>query len=206
MKKIISLFQRNYDTDYLVRNEVVPGAEWVIRGEGWPTRKWDGTCCLVQRELLFKRYVLKEGRKPPGDFIPCEAVDPKTGKQPGWRQVGTGPEDKWFREACKDPEEYDDGTYELVGPKINGNPEGVEQHFLVRHGFERLDYCNLPKLPEVRGDTSVMYKEGLRVTPDPRTFDEVRSFLENAPIEGIVWHHLDGRMVKIKKRDFGFNR
>ena len=26
-KKIMSLFQRNYDTDRLVRNEVVPGAE-----------------------------------------------------------------------------------------------------------------------------------------------------------------------------------
>ncbi len=30
MQKIISLFQRNYDGDKLVRDEVVPGAEWVI--------------------------------------------------------------------------------------------------------------------------------------------------------------------------------
>jgi hypothetical protein len=44
MKKIISLFQRNYDTDHLVRNEVVPGAEWVLTGEGIGTRKWDGAC------------------------------------------------------------------------------------------------------------------------------------------------------------------
>lgn len=28
MHKIISLFQRNYHSDYLVRNEVVPGVEW----------------------------------------------------------------------------------------------------------------------------------------------------------------------------------
>ncbi|MCV7174897.1 hypothetical protein [Mycolicibacterium sphagni] len=29
MKKIISLFERNYDTDRLVRDEITPGAEWV---------------------------------------------------------------------------------------------------------------------------------------------------------------------------------
>ena len=38
MKKIISLFKRNYETDKLVRNEVVPGAEWVLQGEG--TARW----------------------------------------------------------------------------------------------------------------------------------------------------------------------
>lgn len=37
MKKIISLFQRNYDGDRLVRNEVVSGAEWVMNGEGTAT-------------------------------------------------------------------------------------------------------------------------------------------------------------------------
>lgn len=42
MKKIISLFQRNYDTDKLVRPEIIPGAEWVIKGEGFATQKLDG--------------------------------------------------------------------------------------------------------------------------------------------------------------------
>ena len=42
MKKIISLYQRNYNGDRQVRDEVVPGAEWVIAGEGVATRKWDG--------------------------------------------------------------------------------------------------------------------------------------------------------------------
>jgi hypothetical protein len=27
-------------------------------------------------------------------------------------------------------------------------------------------------------------------------------YLRDKPIEGIVWHHEDGRMVKIKKADF----
>ena len=53
MRKIISLFQRNYDGDRLVRNEVVPGAEWVVAGEGVATRKWDGTACLVENGFVF---------------------------------------------------------------------------------------------------------------------------------------------------------
>ena len=40
----------------------------------------------------------------------------------------------------------------------------------------------------------------------PRTYDQIKDALENTDIEGIVWHHPDGRMVKIKKKDFGFKR
>ena len=65
MKKIISLFQRNYDGDRLVRDELVPGAEWVAAGEGKATRKWDGTCCMVRDGVLFKRYDAKAGKTPP---------------------------------------------------------------------------------------------------------------------------------------------
>lgn len=39
MKKIISLFQRNYDGNRLVRDELVPGSEWVQEGLGIATRK-----------------------------------------------------------------------------------------------------------------------------------------------------------------------
>jgi polyisoprenoid-binding protein YceI len=39
MKKIPSLFARNFDGDHLVRDEVVPGSEWVTQGEGQATIK-----------------------------------------------------------------------------------------------------------------------------------------------------------------------
>src|ERR1700757_2258583 len=100
MQKIISLFQRNYDGDRLVRDEVVPGAEWVLAGEGVATRKWDGTCCKVENGRLFKRYDAKKGKTPPDGFIPAqEQPDPNTGHWPGWLEVGDGPDDKWHREA-----------------------------------------------------------------------------------------------------------
>lgn len=71
MQKIISLFQRNYDGDRLVRDEITPGAEWVTAGEGLATRKYDGTCCMIRDEKLFKRHEVKTGGKVPEYFEPA---------------------------------------------------------------------------------------------------------------------------------------
>jgi len=179
MKKIISLFQRNYDGDHLVREEIVVGAEWVLRGEGIATRKFDGTCCLVRDGKLFKRYELKRGKIPPEGFEPAGEVDSITGNSPGWLPVSERPDDRYHREAFS--VDLPNGTYELCGPKVQGNPEGILYHTLVPHGIETLPEC-------------------------PRSFDEIRAYLISHNIEGIVWHHLDGRMVKIKGRDFGIKR
>jgi hypothetical protein len=180
MKKIISLFKRNYDGDHLVRNEVIPGAEWVVNGEGIATRKWDGTCCMVRDGKLYKRYDVKKGRTVPANFEPAQEADPVTGHWPGWVPVGDGPEDKYFREAFA-LADHADGTYELCGPKVNGNPEGFSGHILVHHSISKLYDC-------------------------PRDFDGLREYLSKTNIEGIVWHHPDGRMVKIKAKDFGLKR
>ena len=99
VQKIISLFQRNYESDRLVRDEIVPGAEWVAAGEGTATRKMDGTCCMVRGGKLFKRYELKSGRKAPDGFEGAQPADPVTGDIPGWVPVGEGTEDRWHREA-----------------------------------------------------------------------------------------------------------
>ena len=40
----------------------------------------------------------------------------------------------------------------------------------------------------------------------PRTFGALREYLTMHDIEGVVWHHQDGRMVKIKGKDFGIKR
>jgi Family of unknown function (DUF5565) len=178
MKKTVSLFQRNYDGDRLVRNEIVPGAEWVASGEGVATRKIDGTCCMVRGGKLFKRYDAKAGKTPPAGFEPAQDADTVTGHWPGWLPVGDGPDDKRHREADMPTE---DGTYELCGPKVQSNPEGYEKHVLVRHGSEVLPDC-------------------------PRTFDALREYLSDGAIEGIVWWHEDGRVVKIKGKDFGIKR
>jgi hypothetical protein len=179
MRKTMSLFQRNYEDDRLVRDEVVPGAEWVLAGEGVATRKYDGTCCMVRDGRLYKRYDAKAGKTPPAGFMPAQpAPDPISGHWPGWLAVGDGPEDARHREAQM-PQE--DGSYELCGPGVQGNPEGYGQHVLVRHGAEVLADC-------------------------PRSFDALRDYLATRDIEGVVWWHEDGRKVKIKAKDFGLKR
>lgn len=186
MQKIISLFQRNYDTDHLVRDEVVPGAAWVINGEGTATRKWDGACCMIKDGELYKRYDAKQGKTPPDGFIPAQEPDKVTGHWPGWLKVGEGKEDQYFREGlanypCVDVAPLLDATYELIGPKVNGNKEKLDRHELQRHGLYVIENV-------------------------PRSFNELKAWFANIDIEGIVWHHPDGRMVKIKKKDFGLKR
>jgi hypothetical protein len=182
MKKIISLFKRDYEGNRDVRNEVVDGAEWVLAGEGLPTRKYDGTCCLVRGGQLFKRYDAKNGKKPPDGFEPAQDPDPITGHWPGWLPCKSGdPQDRWHFEAFGQSESLVDGTYELCGPKIQGNPEKFDRHVLVPHGADIL--------------------EGV-----PLSFDGIRDYFASHDIEGIVWHHPDGRMVKVKGKDFSGKR
>ncbi len=182
MKKTISLFARNYDGDRLVRDEIVPGAEWVAAGEGVATRKFDGTCCMWRDGKLWKRHELKAGKPAPAGFEAAQEPDAVTGDVPGWVPVGDGPDDARHREAlAASGGNMPDGTYELCGPKVQKNPEGYASHVLVRHGAEVMDDC-------------------------PRTFDKLREYLRAHNIEGVVWHHPDGRMVKIKGKDFGLRR
>lgn len=176
MQKIISLFKRNYETDHLVRNEVVEGAEWVLNDEGVATRKYDGTCCLVSEGKLFKRYELKHGKAAPKDFIAATGMDPVTEKQQGGLPVGDGNEDKYHREAFNG---QSDGTYELVGPKIQGGVEKeYQKHTLVRHQTAEI------------------------ISDFPRSYEGIKIAFSNFPHEGVVFHHPDGRMVKIKVKDF----
>lgn len=208
MKKTPSLFKRDYENGRQIFDEVVPGSEWVLAGEGTATLKLDGTSCLVRDEKLYRRFdrklnrqanrrkkkgatgpwALEDFKPAPEGFEPCEpAPNAHTGHWPGWVPVGEGPQDQHHREgflhlqqlAEEHNEAFQEGTYELVGPAIQNNPHGLSTHALWRHGAVVL---TVPVL----------------------TFEGIRDFLEGFRCEGIVWHHPDGRMVKIKRRDFGF--
>lgn len=183
MHKIPTLFKRDYDGTRLVYNEVTEGCEWVLAGEGWATDKIDGTACLIRNGILYKRYDAKNGRTPPEGFEPLEAApDPVTGHWLGWTLVGDGNEDKYHREAWETLREKVDGTYELIGPKIQGNPYGYVVHMLIPHGEARLEGVFEP----------------------PRDYDGLKRYLSGDSCgEGIVWYHPDGRMAKLKRRDFG---
>lgn len=177
MRKIPTIFMRDMTKQpALVTPEWHPDCAWVRNGEGRATVKHDGTCCLVRGEKMYRRREIKPGQFTPDGFEPVD-FDEKTGKTVGWVPVGDGPDDKYHREAFSG---QPDGTYELMGPKIQGNKDGRQSHALILHGT-----------PDVE-------------RPPDRTFEAIRRFLETWPHEGIVWHHKDGRMAKIKRRDFGY--
>ena len=104
MKKIPTLFVKQYDEKgkYIgVSDEVTPGMEWVLKGEGRATVKYDGTCIALLHGEYYKRYDAKKGKTPPEGAIPCtENPDPETGHWPHWVKINPdNPADKWLAMA-----------------------------------------------------------------------------------------------------------
>ena len=127
MKKIPTIFVRDWNGDRSrITREPNPACQWVFDGEGVATRKYDGACCMVRDGKLYKRRELGPKQSAPADFFMVDH-DEETGKTVGWVPVGDGPEDRWFREAFNDLAE---GTYELLGPKVQGNVERLERNVL----------------------------------------------------------------------------
>lgn len=178
MKKITCLFEKDNQNRALVINKISSDCEWVIHGEGVATQKFDGTACLVKNGNLYRRYDCKNGKTPPIEFMPCQDPDPITGHWPGWVRVDENTTEKFYLEPSIPDIE---GTYELCGPKIQKNPEKLLQHQFIKHGSVLLNDC-------------------------PRDFDGLKNYFTNKDIEGVVFHHPDGRMAKITLKNFGLER
>ena len=183
MKKIPTMFKRGAFGK--ITNEITPGCEWVAAGEGVATHKLDGTCCMVRDGKIYKRREIQDKDTAPADFEPVER-DQLTLKTVGWVPVNpTASEDKWIRDAFSAVTLFD-GTYEACGPKIQGNPECFEKHVAMRH--------------------EILWS---RPIDAPRDFAGLQRFFEDEAgrnMEGIVFCHPDGRMAKIKAKDFGLKR
>jgi hypothetical protein len=205
VKKMPCLFKRDHTDPRrpVLLREVTPGCEWVLAGEGTASRKWDGTACAVIGGVLYKRYDAKRDprtsqfRTPPEGAVPCCDPDPVTGHWPHWVPVRTDrPEDRHHVAARCAPngvlsmKPLPDGTYELVGPSVNGNPERIDSLQFKRHGD-----VLLPRLP----------RQTLASPPYAVDFmwHLLRLTLSDLPWEGLVFAHPDGRMCKIRRVDFG---
>jgi hypothetical protein len=183
MHKIPTLFRRDPDDMRRVLTEVHPDCEWVTAGEGVATRKWDGTCTMLDQDgQWWARREVKPGKTPPPNYRPVE-TDEETGKTVGWEPIGQSAFAKYHAEAIGQSMLPGPGTYELVGPKINGNPDGFGGHIVIPHGWAPLS-------------------DRLEAEFAPRGYDDLREWLTDRDWEGLVWHHPDGRMAKLKRRDF----
>ena len=188
----------NHEKD-LVTREIRPECEWALSGEAKITIKHDGTAAAFINGKLHKRYDRKLAKKfarklrelgsdflvepnmfkvLPEGAIPCEPnPDPITFHHPHWVPVGEGNEDKFFKEGLENTLELNEGdTFELVGPKLQGNIYGLEEHVLLVHGDRE-------------------------VTDIELTFDGIKNWLRMNNEEGLVFHHPDGRMCKIRRKD-----
>lgn len=193
MMKIPTLFVRDPENRARVLPQLTPGCEWALTDpEARATRKWDGTCVMLDDAgRWWARREVRPNREAPAGWWEVDR-DEVTGKRTGWEPVEQSSFGRWHAQALAEPGVgaiEAPGTYELVGPKVNGNPEGLNYHYLVRHaesqGFELVPW------------------------PDPvpvgEAFDALRELvlsLGRNGIEGLVWHHPDGRMVKLKAKDF----
>ncbi|MFC0554746.1 hypothetical protein ACFFHJ_27995 [Planotetraspora thailandica] len=150
---------------------------------GTPTLKWDGTCVMFDGAGLWARREVRPGKQAPAGFVAL-STDEETGKTVGWEPMAQSGFARWHAEAeaaAHGP--FEPGTYELLGPKVNGNPDAFPGRVLMRHAWapDALDEDVKTALSD---------------------FDGLRDWLHARPYEGVVWHHPDGRMAKIKGRDF----
>lgn len=184
MKKISTLFKKDPSDLGRVINEVDPENEWVINGHGLPTRKWDGTASAIIKGELYKRYDVKKGKHVPVGAISCQEHDSITGHWPHWIKCDrNNPADKYHFEGLDSLLRKENGTYELIGEKVQGNPEKIIGHILVKHGKNSL------------------------IDLKDFSFEGIKKYLTENDIEGIVFHHVkDERMCKIRKSDFNIKR
>ena len=184
MKKIPTLFKRMYDGKRVkgIIDEVLPGMEWVLAGEGLATVKIDGTCCAVIDGKFHRRYDAKRVRKPPAGAIPCCDPDPTTGHWPHWLPVDSKDRgSNWHLAAYYNAGGIGlpDGTCEAIGPHFQSNPYALTYDILEKHGKRIIKNA-------------------------PRCFDGLCEYLRVHNIEGIVFWKGGEPRCKIKRSDFGF--
>jgi len=196
MRKIPTIFIRN------VEGKVVDQwnyeAEWVRLGKGRATEKVDGT--NVRVTVRAGEVVRLEKRRNPTQHQKQKGIEP-------WYTDAhqDDPNDKWIWAAVAhtkiidDRNLYENPLYlageiilpdgewscEAIGPGINNNPYRLANNVLYPFSFAPI-YLDAPREYDLL----------------KRYFPHDSVLAPRCRMEGIVWHGQDGRMAKIKARDF----
>lgn len=182
MKKISTLFKKDPTNLGRVINEINPENAWVI-GNWIPTRKYDGTACAIINWELYKRYDVKRWMTIPDGAIACQEPDEVTWHHPHWVKCDRADNgSKYHFIGFDNLVDKVDWTYELCWEKVQGNPEKITGHVLIKHGADILE-------------------------PEHLSFEWLKDYLTYNDIEGIVFHERGwDRMCKIRKSDFWIKR
>lgn len=185
MLKIPTLFKRD-PTTFKVIPELTPGCAWVLEGKGMATIKLDGHQCKIIN--INGKPQLQRRVKTGGviTYVPIDVNDPA---------------DQYLKEAFDLSSWWQEGIYECIGPKVNGNPQRVNNGHRL---WQVVPCAGILMLNSFQ----VKFKRGKDISVQD-FFDGIRAELE-APsnVEGIVFQWEDPVNVlkaaaKIKKKDFG---
>jgi hypothetical protein len=211
MEKIPTIFQRG--PDFRVVPEWKPECEWVA-SMSFATEKLDGTNVRVVVEADDENAMnitFYKRRNPSKE-------EKAAGAEPGYVQATvTDPADKhiWkaFAGSIEQITDYGEGEYfcEAVGPKIQGNPLGLPYPRLVCFATDEGPAHSgkiglaVPTIPISRGNGRLTYESIRSVVLGTNSVYQASHGTdgdEPVKIEGLVFHHADGRMAKIKRKDF----
>lgn len=185
--------------------------------------KLDGTCCMIKDGILYRRLDIRKGAVAPPDAIMGELHGNKA--KICWLRVNgsTKPEDVNHLSCITEggystldrhgnhvvlPLVADESyTFELIGPKVGGNPYGlpdsddvvvtiskkgvattrmIPRHYLVRHGDFTIDF----PIDELLAA--------------PNKVDWFRKYIVDAKVEGVVFRHKHtGTFYKINRGHIG---
>lgn len=182
MKKIETIFERG--ENFGVIPQPRKGCEWVFAGEGIVTEKLDGTNIRLTVEKGVAVYI--EKRRNPSREEKAQGIEP------GYIDADRDdPSDKHIFRAVDgtDLTDWPNGLYEVeaVGPKIQGNPLELDSPMCYPFKFRPII------LPDMKREFQSIKDYVLSLESQ---------FSPGHPAEGIVFHHPDGRMAKIKRKDF----
>lgn len=186
MRKIKTIFDRDWDGDKTVIDKYVEGAYMAI-SQGVATEKLDGM--NVRITVRNHTCVRLEKRRNPDKIQKHKGIE-----EPWYTEAFENePADKYLFEALKgtDLTEVPDGEWngEALGPNIQGNPLNLEGH--------RIYLFSIPKFVTPWWDVPIDYKGLKEWLPKQKS-----KYGNNCGIEGIVWHCKNGEMFKIKTKDF----
>ncbi len=186
MNKIQTIFDRDWEGNRCVINKPIDNVVLAILPFAKATEKIDGT--NVRATLRAGTCVRLEKRRNP------DKIQKHKGIEEPW-YVDASPfesQDKHIYDALANTDltQLPDGEWsgEAVGPDVQGNPLNLEKNIIV---FFSLGQCPV-------------YEDC------PTSFEELKAWLpvqkskfgRDRGIEGIVWHCDDGKMFKIKTKDF----
>jgi len=148
-------------------------------------RKLDGASAAIINGKIYSRYMSRQRKNTPAqipkDGIPAQPhIDEATQTHPYWVPAEPKGQGKHHYNAFINQPGLSDGTYELIGPTVNGNPEEYDVNTLVSHT-----------------DPSLLIP-----LPNTLTRESLKSLVLSQPYEGVVFRNSNDDMCKLRRVDF----